>query len=265
MPCSGLLSSPASVEEILTWMRQAGQIALQYFGNVEPQFKPDQTFITQADLEIEDFLSQQIQTAYPGHTLIREEGAPIKDIQHSAYIWTIDAIDGTTAFVQGLPGWGISIGLLHQGQPCFGAFYMPLLNDMTYTSDQRLICCNDRFLTQSVRQDWGAKGFVAVNASAHWDFQIKIQRIRAMGGIGSGLVYTARGSAVGAFIPKAYLWDLVAGAAIVTRAGGELYYLSGRPVDYQELLDGRLIPEPIIAAHPDLQAALREMISPYPK
>jgi fructose-1,6-bisphosphatase/inositol monophosphatase family enzyme len=73
-------------------------------------------------------------------------------------------------------------------------------------------------------------------------------------------VYTARGTSAAAFIPKARLWDLVAGSAILVRAGAELCYLSGRPVDYLELLDGRLTAEPLIASHPDLQAELRAKI-----
>jgi len=55
---------------------------------------------------------------------------------------------------------------------------------------------------------------------------------------------------------------LVAGAAILVRAGGELRYLSGNSIDYLQLLDGRLAPEPIIAGHPDLLAELPSLISP---
>lgn len=263
MLCSNLQCTSNLVDSIIGWMRQAGQIAMHYFRDVEPQYKPDRTFITQADLEIEHFLYQRIRSACPAHLLIGEEESPRKALQRFSDIWAIDPIDGTTAFVQGLPGWGVSIGLLHQGQPCFGAFYMPLLNDMTYTSDQALIRCNNRYLRQPIRLDWGAKGFLAINATAHSDFRIKVQRTRALGSIGASLVYTARGAAVAAFIPKAYLWDLVAGAAILIQAGGELRYLSGRLIDYEELLDGRLAPEPIIAAHPNLQAELRTLISPY--
>ncbi|MCB0211751.1 MAG: inositol monophosphatase, partial [Anaerolineae bacterium] len=65
--------------------------------------------------------------------------------------------------------------------------------------------------------------------------------------IGASLIYTARGAATAAFIPKAYAWDLAAGALILQQAGGELRYLSGRGVDLEELLDGRLTPEPILA------------------
>jgi fructose-1,6-bisphosphatase/inositol monophosphatase family enzyme len=78
--------------------------------------------------------------------------------------------------------------------------------------------------------------------------------------VGANLVYTARGSAVGAFLTKVRLWDLVAGAAILSRAGGELRYLSGQEIDYLQLLDGNLTPEPIIAGHPLMLEQLQQAI-----
>jgi myo-inositol-1(or 4)-monophosphatase len=255
--------SQDEISQIVGWSRQAGQIALQHFNQVKPQSKSDHTFLTQADLEIERFLTEQIKKTFPTYNVIGEEGLGDRADQSAPYIWAIDPIDGTTAFVQGLPGWGISIGLLAEGQPCFGLFYMPLLDDLTYTAGEGKLFCNDRLLQQSVRRGWGGKGFLAVNATAHRDFRINTQRIRALGSIGASLVYTARGTAAGAFVPKARLWDLVAGAAIVNRAGGELRYRSGRAIDYQALLAGQLAPEPIIAAHPELQTQLRELIEPH--
>ena len=98
---------------------------------------------------------------------------------------------------------------------------------------------------------------VRTDIARHYD------NVVVLGGIGASLVYTARGTAAGAFVPKARLWDLVAGATIVNRAGGELRYRSGRAIDYQALLAGQLAPEPIIAAHPELQTQLRELIEPH--
>jgi myo-inositol-1(or 4)-monophosphatase len=257
-----MLHSPDTINQVIAWAHQAGQIALRYFKNVDLQRKPDHTFLTQADLEIEHFLAERIRAAYPDYNVIGEEGARAKNEQLSPNVWTIDPIDGTTAFVQGLPGWGISIGLLHQGRPCFGLFYMPLLDDMTYITDRGQVYCNGRYLEGTVRMDWGQKGFLAVSASAHSDFQINLKHTRALGSVGASLVYTARGAATAAFLPKARLWDLVAGAAILTKAGGELRYLSGRAVDYLELFNGQLAPEPIIAGHPQVLAELQEAIRP---
>jgi myo-inositol-1(or 4)-monophosphatase len=251
------------IDQIIAWAHQAGQIALHHFKNVSPQYKSDRTFLTQADLEIESFLAERIRTAYPDHGLIGEEGTQKGD-RVSPSVWVIDPLDGTTAFVWGLPGWGISIGLLERGRPCFGLFYMPLLDDIAYTNGRGQVYCNEHRLERPIRPDWEQKGFLAVSASAHHDFQIDVRHTRALGSVGANLVYTARGSATAAFLPKARLWDLVAGAAILTEAGGELCYLSGRPVDYEALLGGQLAPEPIIAGHPKVLAGLQDAIRSHP-
>jgi myo-inositol-1(or 4)-monophosphatase len=246
--------------QIIQWAYQAGQIALRYFGNVEPQEKSDHTLLTLADLEIEHFLVEQICSAYPDDGLISEEGTRIEN-KFSTNIWVIDPLDGTTAFALGLPGWGISIGLLQQGQPCFGLFYMPLLDDLTYTAGPNQICdhngCNRQY---AVRHKWGSKSFLAVNSSAHYDYHIAVRHMRNMGSVGANLIYTARGIAAAAFLPKAHVWDLVAGEAILRQGGGELRYLSGNKVDYGQLFGGVLAPEPIVAGHPDILADLPRSI-----
>jgi myo-inositol-1(or 4)-monophosphatase len=252
------------VDQIIGWVRQAGHIALRHFTHSAPHVKADRSFVTQADLEIEDFLAGQLREAFPDHSLVAEEKG-WGEIEPSGPIWVIDPLDGTTAFVQGLPGWGISIGALHRGRPCFGIFYMPLTNDLTYTTSLGGVYANDVSLRQAVRRNWNAKGFLAVGASVHRDFQISIPRTRALGSIGASLAYTARGTAAAALLPRTRVWDIVAGAAILTQAGGEMRYLSGQAIDYQAMLDGRLANEPIIAGHPNLLDELQTAIRPLRK
>lgn len=251
--------TPNEIDHIVKLAYRAGDITLRFFNKINPQTKPDKTFVTSVDLDVERFLAGQIKAAYPGHNLVGEEGVQNTFAPDSANTWVIDPLDGTTAFIQGLPGWGISIGLLHYGQPYFGLFYMPLLKDLTYTTE-RAVYCNGFLLRHTVKNSWGEKGFLAVNATAHADFIINAPRTRALGSTGANLVYTARGSATGTFIPKAYVWDLAAGAAILHNAGGEIRYLNGHPINYRDLLDERLAPAPIVAAHPGLQADLRQTI-----
>ncbi|MEM7345578.1 MAG: inositol monophosphatase, partial [Chloroflexota bacterium] len=247
----------SAVDHIINLAHQAGHIALKYFNKVTPQQKADRTFLTQADLEIEQFLSEALQRAYPTYQLIGEEGARNSNATSSLDSWVIDPIDGTTAFVQGLPGWGIAIGLLQAGRPTFGLFYMPLLDDLTYTVGQDDVYCNQRSLMSAVHSDWPQKGFLAITSTTHFDFEINVKRTRALGSVGASLVYTARGSATATFFSKASIWDLVAGGAILQRAGGTLRYLSGQPVNYTDLLEGQSIPEPIIAGHPEILDQLR--------
>jgi myo-inositol-1(or 4)-monophosphatase len=248
------------VDLIIRWLREAGQIALQLFENVGHVYKADRTLVTQADIEIEALLTERIEQTFPTHGLIAEESAGARVIKLSDIIWVIDPLDGTTAFSQGLPGWGTAIGILAEGEPIAGFYYMPLLNDLTYTTAQGEVYCNGRCLTATMHTDWGQKGYLALTAKAHTDFQIDIALTRALGSNGTSLIYTARGSATAAFLPKAYVWDLVAGAAIMNKLGGELRYLDGAAVNYWALLDGRLAPQPIVAGHPHVLKSLPNLI-----
>jgi myo-inositol-1(or 4)-monophosphatase len=249
--------SPEALEELIAWVRQAGQIALGHFKKLEQiQFKEDKTFVTQADLEIEAFIVERLQAAFPDYGLIAEEGARARVDHPAAYTWAIDPVDGTTAFTQGLPGWGVALGLLYQQQPCFGLFYMPLIDDLTCTAFPPE--------KSGLRSEWRPRGFLAVSASSHRNFEFDVPYVRTLGSAGAGLVYTARGSATAVFLPKVRLWDLVAGAAILAQAGGVLRYLSGAAIDYAALAEGQQAPESAIGGHPrlldDLQQAIRRRV-----
>ncbi|MCB9076650.1 MAG: inositol monophosphatase [Anaerolineaceae bacterium] len=241
-----------TIRQLITWVRQGGKIGLSYFNRSQARYKANQTLVTEADLKIEQFLVEHFRTAFPEYGLLSEEGYRSPNWDNQAAVWAIDPLDGTSVFSQGLPGWGISIGLLIQGQPAFGMFYLPLTDDLAISSTTH---------RQTVRTHWPKNGFLAVDASAHRQFDLgRIPGIRALGSVGANLIYTARGAATAALLPKARLWDLVGGATILTAAGGELRYLSGASIDYLGLLDGELAPEPIIAGHPAVLDQLQQTI-----
>ena len=81
-----------------------------------------------------------------------------------------------------------------------------------------------------------------------------------MGSTAANLIYVARGSALGALIAPVHIWDLAAALAILERVGGEVRYLSGRPVDVGALMDGRRAAEPMLAAAPADLARLLEQV-----
>jgi myo-inositol-1(or 4)-monophosphatase len=247
--------------QVRAWALEAGEIAKGYFNRVSATFKADRTMVTAADREIEALLAARIRAAYPGHGLIGEEGARTRG---SEVLWAIDPLDGTRAFVQGLPCWGTSIGVLERSRPSWGLFYMPLLDDWTYTDGPQGVYCNRRDLRGALRATWDDQSFLAVTSTANHDYRIDVPRSRALGSVAAGMTYVARGSAIGGFFHKCAIWDLAAGAAILFRAGAELCYLSGRAVDWAELADGRHIPEPVLAAHPALMPRLRASIHPWP-
>jgi len=235
------------LEQVRGWAREASEIALGYWHNVSATFKADRTYVTQADREIETLLTARIRVAHPDHALIGEEGARAGVRESAAYTWAVDPIDGTRAFVQGLPGWGIAIGLLCRGEPYRGLFCMPALDDWIYTTNDGTPCWNGHTLGDSLRSEWDDQSYLAVSSSTHYHYRIEVRRTRALGSVEANMAYLARGSALGAFLRKAAIWDLAAGAAVLLRLGAQMRHLSGQAVDWPALLDGRYIQEPILA------------------
>ena len=69
--------------------------------------------VTAADRHAEAAMRRMIGAAYPDHGIVGEEyGSERADAD---FVWVLDPIDGTRAFITGLPVWGTLIGLLHHG------------------------------------------------------------------------------------------------------------------------------------------------------
>lgn len=97
----------------------AGEITLKYFRqSVAVDEKQDQSPVTQADKEIEQKLRALIGKAFPDHGIIGEEYG--EDRPDAEFVWVIDPIDGTRAFMTGKPLFGTIMGLMHEGKPAVG-------------------------------------------------------------------------------------------------------------------------------------------------
>jgi histidinol phosphatase-like enzyme (inositol monophosphatase family) len=83
--------------------------------------------VTEADRAAEAALRGLIEKAYPAHGVLGEElGAKPAD---SPYEWTLDPIDGTRAFISGLPLWTTLIALSFEGRPILGVIDQPYLDE----------------------------------------------------------------------------------------------------------------------------------------
>jgi len=98
----------------------AGEITLRYFRKEIPiDDKQDRSPVTQADREIEQRLRDLIGHHFPDHGIVGEEFGATND--KAEFVWVIDPIDGTRAFMTGKPLFGTIIGLMHNGKPVVGA------------------------------------------------------------------------------------------------------------------------------------------------
>ena len=89
----------------------AEEIALKYFGfDVENTWKQDNTPLTKADTEINDFVIKAVNETFPSHSIYGEEKSDTKE--NSPYVWVCDPIDGTMPFSCGLPIFTFSLALV---------------------------------------------------------------------------------------------------------------------------------------------------------
>jgi histidinol phosphatase-like enzyme (inositol monophosphatase family) len=95
----------------------------------EGRFDP----VTEADRAAEAVIRDTLASRFPEHTVFGEEFENDHACQPSHYRWVIDPIDGTRAFVLGLPTWGTLIGLEEAGAPKLGLMNQPYIGERFWT------------------------------------------------------------------------------------------------------------------------------------
>jgi histidinol phosphatase-like enzyme (inositol monophosphatase family) len=84
--------------------------------------------VTEADVGAEKVIRRAIAERYPHHGVIGEELG--EDRPDAEFVWVLDPVDGTRAFVAGLPTWCTLIGLRWQGRPVLGSIGQPYVGEL---------------------------------------------------------------------------------------------------------------------------------------
>lgn len=97
----------------------AGEIVGGYFRQpYDIVTKPDATPVTEADRAAEQAMRAILEDREPDHGIFGEEFGTVR--ADAEYVWYLDPIDGTKAFIAGVPVFGTLIGLARNGRPVFG-------------------------------------------------------------------------------------------------------------------------------------------------
>ena len=107
-----------ALEVALAASDAAATLIHRYFvGGFDVRQKSDQTPVTEADVEAEQVIRGTLLDAFPDHAMLGEEQGRHGD---SDYLWLVDPIDGTKAFVRGYPMFSTQIALMHRGELVLG-------------------------------------------------------------------------------------------------------------------------------------------------
>jgi len=106
----------------------ASVAALRYFRTgFDVELKDDASPVTQADREAETAMRGLIAETFPAHGIMGEEhGTERLDAE---FVWVLDPIDGTRAFVNGIPLFATLIALVRDGEPILGMNAYPALGE----------------------------------------------------------------------------------------------------------------------------------------
>ncbi len=122
---------------------------------VERIYKADGSFYTEADLAAQTSLLEKLHGIYP----VAMIGEEMTDSQQQAQwqageegIWSIDPIDGTSNFMNGLPYFAVSVALMREGRSILGVVYNPATDELFYAERGKGAFLNGQALPLSKRK-----------------------------------------------------------------------------------------------------------------
>ena len=227
--------------------KQAGEIMLQYFDNDQNvKRKLDDTLVTVADTTINSLVIELLTKEFPDDGVIGEEESNTE--YGLGRKWFCDPIDGTNAFVWGIPTAMFSLGLVVDGQPQVGVAYDPFLDKMYTSIKGHGSYCNGKIL--AVSTDALRDGFVAITGNIKRIYgglqsvkNLMSENIKPVAF--SGAVYKsvliARGRLVGYLEELVNAHDMAAVQLIVEEAGGKITGIDGGKLDYSKPFRGAVV------------------------
>ena len=207
--------------------RGAGDITLKYFRKTpETTTKSDGSYVTIADREAEAYMRREITARFPDDGILGEEEGETHG--RSGRRWIIDPIDGTFAFVHGVPFYGVLIGVEIDGEMTVGVINVPALNELV--SAAKGVGCflngEPARVSQTKRLEDALLLSTDFSACERYGFgkvaellQARAKTSRTWGDC-YGYVLVATGRADVMLDPVMKLWDCAALLPIMEEAGG---------------------------------------------
>jgi len=206
---------------------QAGRITLGYFQNgVTAEHKSDNSPVTIADKTAEKRLRELIQQYWPDHGIIGEEFGD--QAGSSGLTWTVDPIDGTKSFVQGVPIYSNLIALADDKGPLVGVANFPALNETVYATrgggcfwnGRRTHVTDTKELKDAVLLSSEIDYSKFANRATPWNQLVQSTYIQRTWGDSYGYALVATGRADIMIDPWMAIWDCGPLQVILEEAGG---------------------------------------------
>jgi myo-inositol-1(or 4)-monophosphatase len=254
-------------------LQEAAQIANEKFGKVTGITKGEDNnqVLTETDIAIGKLLVEKVKATYPDYNIIDEEAGVVDN--NSDFTWVIDPIDGTSNFANGVPTYGIMMGLLKNEKPIAGGFMIPPTGEMYLAEKGKGTTLNGKPVTVTKEENL-LNCLVAYGIDGHQDnpnltrneakllgeIILHIRNLRTSGSEPIDVGWVASGKYGARLNQYGKIWDVVAPQIIVEEAGGVFTDFWGEPIDYSNPLEKTKINFTCCAASPELHKQLQEII-----
>ncbi|UYW27060.1 inositol monophosphatase [Methylorubrum extorquens] len=221
--------------------------------------------VTEADVAVDTFLKIRLSQIEPRAAWLSEETSddPVR-LGHD-FVWIVDPIDGTRAFLSGHPDWSIAVALLARGEPVLGGVFAPATEQFYEAVAGEGATLNGapiRVAPQATLEGARVTGPKPMqdrllDGAARLGPRPSVTVVDRVPSLALRLARVAEGRIdLGLVSRDARDWDLAGADLIVREAGGVVCDLQGRPAVYNrpEPRHGELIAVPLPLRDPALAA-----------
>ncbi|MFI4973142.1 MAG: histidinol-phosphatase [Caulobacterales bacterium] len=194
--------------------------------------------VTEADKGAEQAIRALIARTYPDHGVIGEEYG--EDRPDAEFVWVLDPVDGTRAFVAGLPVWTTLIGLRRQGEPVLGSIGQPHLGEVfighaggsrliSPAGERRLSVRKGATLARAIIATTDPEAFNVAELAA-WRQVRAAARLARLGCDAYAYAMVAAGTIDLVLEAGLKSWDVEAAIPVIQGAGGLVTNWRGEPI-----------------------------------
>ena len=216
--------------------------------------------VTEADEKVDELLREMLPES--GEGWLSEETADSPARLERSRVWVVDPLDGTREFVEGIPEWCVSIGLVEDGVAVAGGILNLVMDQRVVGSIETGVTLNaSPAAVRAIDRLEGAEVLASRSEvrRGEWDdLQEGPVVVRPMGSVAykMGLVAAGLADATWTLTPKNE-WDIAAGAALVVAGGGVVTYPDGSIPSFNN--PDPLVPG-LIAVPRGIQTAVKELL-----
>jgi 3'(2'), 5'-bisphosphate nucleotidase len=217
---------------------EAGAATLRYYGSAEATTKTDGSPVTAADQAAEDIILAALADLTPEIPVIAEEATAkgqVPEVAGSRF-WLVDPLDGTREFLSGNGEFTVNIALIEDGRPVLGVVVAPALGQTYGGHGPGTATLADGAGERSIRvRPIPAEGETVVGSRSHGDPAamerfLADRKVAAFRAAGSSLKLCLIAEGEADFYPRfgpTMEWDIAAGHAVLSAAGGRVLTLEG--------------------------------------